>query len=104
MLLASVQISIHNCFTHQVCTLRVFSFSKVKNAFDGKRFNDMIIMQSDGTDLPSLKPCTYRKYSKNGSLAVFGVHTVQIRIHTRSILDQNNSFIAMRNKFRTQNI
>jgi len=80
------------------------SFYKVKNAFDGKRFNDMIMMQSGGTGLPSLKPCTYRKYSKNDSLAGFCVHTVQSRIHSRSTLDQNNTFIAMRNKFRTQNI
>jgi hypothetical protein len=104
MLLATVWISIHNCFTHQISAVWVLSFYKVKNAFNGKRFNDMIMMQSGGTVLPSLKPCTYRKYSKNDSLAGFGVHKVQSRIHSRSILDQNNSFIAMRNKFRTQNI
>ena len=72
----------------------------MKNAFDGKRFNNMIMMQSGGMDLPSLKPRLPEIIQKIGSLAGFGVHTVQSRLHLRSILDYDKSFIAMRNKFR----
>jgi hypothetical protein len=49
-------------------------FLKVKMAWDGWRFSDIIMIESRRTALLILKQCTSRKVSKSGWLWMYGSH------------------------------
>lgn len=65
----------------------LYLFLKVKMAWDGWRFSDMIMIEIRRTDFLILKQCTSRKDSKSGWMAGLSESKGHIRLISRSNLD-----------------